>query len=64
MHITLKEIGKILFALVVKTLLICKSLKFTAAFTEKIKLKFAFNLPCEKVDFSLINPTRINIHNF
>ena len=40
MHITLKEIEKILFALVVKTLLICKSLKFTAAFTKKIKLKF------------------------
>ena len=66
MHITLKGIGKILFVSVLRTLLICKFLNFTAAFTKK-KLnfpKFAFNFPCEKVNFSLIHRTHITIQSY
>ena len=38
MYITLKGIGKILFVSVLRILLICEFLNFTAAFTKKIKL--------------------------
>ena len=38
MYITLKGIGKILFVSVLRILLICKFLNFTAAFTKKDKL--------------------------
>ena len=45
MYMTLKEIGEILLVLLLKILLICKLLNFTAAFIKK-KLnfpKFAYN---------------------
>ena len=46
-------------------LLICNFLNFTAAFTKKLNFpKFAFNFPCEKVNFSLIHRTHITIHSF
>ena len=38
MYITLKGTGKILFVLVLRILLICKFLNFTADFTKKVKL--------------------------
>ena len=38
MYITLKGIGKILFVSVLRILLICKTLNFTATFTNKIKV--------------------------
>ena len=38
MYITFKDIGKFLFLVVLKILLICKFLNFTTAFTKKIKL--------------------------
>ena len=66
MYITLKGIGKIIFVLVVRIFLICKFLNFTSAFTKK-KLnfpKFAFNFPCEKVNFSLIHQTYITIQSY
>ena len=59
MYITLKGIGKSLFVSVLKMLLKCKWLNFAAVFTKK-RLnfpKFAFNFPCEKNHFSLINRT-------
>ena len=36
MYITMKGIGKILVALALKILLICKFLNFTAVFTKKL----------------------------
>ena len=64
MYITLKGIGKIQFVSMLRILLICKFLNFTAAFTKKWNFpKFAFNFPCEKVNFSLIHRTHINIHS-
>ena len=48
MNITLNEIGKILFVS------IQKKLNFQ---------RFAYNFPFEKVDFSLIHPTHITIHD-
>ena len=63
---TLKGIEKFIFVSVLKMLLICKLLNFAAVFT-KTKLnfpKFTCNFPCEKVNFSLINPTHITIHSF
>ena len=70
MYITLEAIGKTLFVSVLRILLTCKSLNFTAAFTKKIMFpKFAFvyiipwfNIPYEKVNFSLIHQTCITIH--
>ena len=38
MYMSLKGIGKTLFVLVLRILLICKTLNFTAAFTTKIKV--------------------------
>ena len=38
MYLSLKGIGKILFVSVLRILLICKTLNFTAAFTKKIKV--------------------------
>ena len=66
MCVSLKGIGKILFVSLLRILLICKTLNFTAAFIKK-NLKFAksaFNFPCEKVNFSLIHRTHITIHSF
>ena len=40
MYITLKEIGKILFVLVLRILVICKFVNFTTVFTEKKPDKF------------------------
>ena len=57
MYITLKGIGKILFVSLLRILLICKFLNFTAVFI-KTKLtfsEFAYDSPCEKVNFSLIH---------
>ena len=65
MYITLKGTEKILFVSVLTILLICKSLNFTVTFTKKLKLsKFAFNFPCEKINFSLVHRNLITIHNF
>ena len=64
MHITLKEIGKILFVSVLRILLICKFLNFTAVFIRKKRSnfsKFAYSFTCKKVNFSLIHPTHITI---
>ena len=59
MYITLKRIGKILFGCMLRILLICKFLKFTTVFTKKLNFpKFVSNTLCEKVNFSLIQPTR------
>ena len=57
MYITLKGIGKILFVSLLRILLICKFLNFTAVFI-KTKLtfsEFAYDSPCEKDNFSLIH---------
>ena len=56
MYIILKGIAKIQFISILKILIIFKFLNFTAFFTKKIDLnfpKFAFNCPCEKVNFTL-----------
>ena len=56
MYIPLNGIGKITYVSVLRVLLICKSLNFTAVFTEK-KLNFsgsACNFLYEKVNFNLI----------
>ena len=54
-----------MFVSVLRILLICKFLNFTAAFTKKINFsKFAFNFPCEKVNFSLIHQTHITIQSY
>ena len=60
MYITLKRIGKIMFASVLRTLQISRFLNFTAVSLKKQLNfpKFACNFPCEKVNFSLINPRR------
>ena len=64
-YMTLKGIGKILFVSVLRILLICKFLNFTAVFTKKLNFpKFAFNCPIEKGSFSLIHQTHITIHSF
>ena len=64
-YMTLKSIGKILFVSVLRILLICKFLNFTAVFTKKLDFpKFAFSCPCEKGSFSLIHQTHITIHSF
>ena len=60
MHITLKGIGKNLFVLVLRILLICKFQSFATAFTKKNKLpEFAYNFSCEKVILSQIQPIHI-----
>ena len=66
MYITLKGIEKILFVSVLRILLICKFLNFTAVFTKnKTKLsRIAYDFPCEKVNFSLMHPIHIAIHGF
>ena len=65
MYITLKGIGKILFVSVLRMLLICKFLKCTTTFTKKLNFpKFAFNFPCQKVNFSLKHRPHITIHRF
>ena len=63
MYVTLRGIGKILFVSVLRILLICKFLNFTAVFTKKKNPKFAYNFPYGKVNFSLIHPTHITIHS-
>ena len=66
-YLSLKGIGKILFVSLLKILLICKTLNFTARPPSLVKLKFplfAFNFLCEKVIFSLIHQTHITIHSF
>ena len=65
MCMNLKGIGKILFVSVLRILIICKTLNFTAVFTKKLKFpKFAFNFLCEKVNFTLTHGTHITIHSF
>ena len=53
MYIILKGIEKILFVSVLRILLICKFLNFTAVFTKnKTKLsRVAYDFPCEKANF-------------
>ena len=64
-YTTLKGIGKILFVSVLRILLICKFLNFTADSLKKLNFpKFVFNFPCEKGNFSLIHRTHITIHSF
>ena len=64
-YITLKGIGKILFVSMLRILIICKFLNFTATFPKKLNFsKFAFNFPADKVNFSLIHRTHSTIHNF
>ena len=53
MCIALKGIGKILFVSLLRFLLICKFLNVTTVFTKKNFLKFVYNFPCEKVNFSV-----------
>ena len=53
MYITLKRVEKILFVSVLRILLICKILNFTAVFTKKNFPKSAYNSPCWKVNFCL-----------
>ena len=60
MYITLKRIVKILVVSVLRILLICKVLNFKVLNFPK----FAYNCPCEKVNFSLIYPPNITNHNF
>ena len=65
MYMSLKGIGKILIVSVLRILLICKNLNFTAAFAKKLKFpKLAFNFLCEKFNFSLTHRTHISIHSF
>ena len=68
MYITLKEIGKIWIVSVQRILLICKFINFMVVLFKANKLinllKFAYNFLREKVNFSLIHPTHINIHSF
>ena len=66
MYITLKGIGKTLFVSVLRIFLICKFLNFTTAFTTK-KLnfpEFAYNFPCDKVNFNVIQSIHITIRSF
>ena len=54
MYMTLEGTGKLLFASVLRNLLICRFLNSAAIFSKKIKL-FAYNFTCDKVNFSLIH---------
>ena len=61
MYVNLKGIGKLLFVSVLRIFLISKS----AAFTKKLNFpNFVYNFLREKVNFSLIHSTRVNIHSF
>ena len=58
MYITLKEIEKILFVLVLE---FCSSVNFETSWPSSLNKnlnfsKFSYNFPCEKVNFSLIDP--------